>query len=71
MVELNDGQLLEEIRKLELSARQYQQEVSITSMCHLKLQSKYVEAIGIIEELLKIKKVNYGTASKEFSRSCK
>ena len=30
-----------------------------------------MEAIGILEELLKIKKVNYGTNSNEFSKSCK
>ncbi len=29
------------------------------------LQSKYVEAISTLEELLKIKKVNFGTTSKE------
>lgn len=34
-------------------------------------QSKYVEAIGKIEQLLVLKKINFGTASKEFSRSCK
>lgn len=28
-------------------------------------QSKYVEAIGILEELLKIKKMHFGTNSKE------
>jgi len=49
----------EEIKNLEQSARQYQQE------------SKYVEAIGILEELLKIKKAQYGTTSREFSKSCK
>jgi len=50
---------MDELRKLEASARQYQNE------------SKYVEAIGILEELLKVKKVHFGTTSKEFSRSCK
>ena len=30
-----------------------------------------MEAIGILEELLKIKKVHFGTTSREFSRSCK
>jgi len=34
-------------------------------------QSKYVEAIGKIEQLLVLKKIHFGTASKEFSRSCK
>ena len=34
-------------------------------------QSKYVEAIGILEELLKVKKVHFGTTSKEFTRTCK
>ena len=29
------------------------------------VQSKYVEAIGIIEELLRIKKINFGINSKE------
>jgi len=35
------------------------------------VQSKYVEAIGILEELLKIKKIRMGTTSPEFSRTCK
>lgn len=30
-----------------------------------------MQAIGILEELLKIKKVHFGTTSKEFSRTCK
>lgn len=34
-------------------------------------ESKYIEAIGILEELLKIKKANFGTNSKEFTKSCK
>ena len=34
-------------------------------------QSKYVEAIGILEELLKVKKAHFGTTSKEFTRTCK
>ena len=34
-------------------------------------QSKYVEAIGILEELLKVKKVHFGTTSREFTRTCK
>jgi hypothetical protein len=38
--------------KLEVTVRQYQQE------------SKYIEAIGVLEELLKIKKINFGTNSK-------
>lgn len=50
---------MDELRRLEQSARNYQQE------------SKYVEAIGILEELLKIKKVHFGTTSREFTRTCK
>ncbi len=34
-------------------------------------QSKYVEAIGILEELLRIKKINFGINSKEVRNSCK
>ncbi len=30
-----------------------------------------MEAIGILEELLKVKKMNFGSTSKEFSRTCK
>ena len=30
-----------------------------------------MEAIGILEELLKIKKLHFGTTSKEFTRTCK
>jgi hypothetical protein len=29
------------------------------------MQSKYVEAIGILEELLRIKKINFGINSKD------
>ena len=34
-------------------------------------ESKYIEAIGVLEELLKIKKVNFGTNSRQFTKSCK
>ena len=34
-------------------------------------ESKYIEAIGVLEELLKVKKLNFGTNSREFTRSCK
>ncbi|CDW83438.1 tpr domain containing protein [Stylonychia lemnae] len=54
-----DQTLIQEIKKLEEAARQFQ------------LESKYVEAIGILEELLKIKKMNFGTNSKQFTRTCK
>jgi tetratricopeptide (TPR) repeat protein len=78
---VEQSQLLNEIKKLEASARQYQQEVS-PHICppqkhqcvlnhEFSKQSKYVEAIGILEELLKVKKVHFGTNSREFSRSCK
>ena len=55
----DDQQFLQEIRKLEDTARQFQSE------------SKYVESIGILEELLRVKKINFGINSKEFTRSCK
>ena len=54
-----DPGLLEDIQKLETTVRTYQQE------------SKYIEAIGVLEELLKIKKINFGTNSKQFTKSCK
>lgn len=54
-----DPGLLEDIQKLESTVRTYQQE------------SKYIEAIGVLEELLKIKKINFGTNSKQFTKSCK
>ena len=46
---------------------------SVTDFCEFVclVQSKYVEAIGILEELLKIKKVHFGTTSREFTRTCK
>ena len=34
-------------------------------------ESKYIEAIGVLEELLKIKKQDSGTNSKAFTKSCK
>ena len=49
----------QEMEKLEEIVRQHQSE------------SKYIEAIGVLEELLKVKKVNFGTNSREFTRSCK
>ena len=54
-----DPGLLEDIQKLESTVRTYQTE------------SKYIEAIGVLEELLKIKKINFGTNSKQFTKSCK
>jgi hypothetical protein len=48
-----------DILKLEATVRQYQSE------------SKYIEAIGVLEELLKIKKMSFGTNSKQFTKSCK
>ena len=30
-----------------------------------------MESIGILEELLRVKKINFGINSKEFTRSCK
>jgi len=54
-----DPGLKEEITKLEATVKQYQAE------------SKYIEAIGVLEELLKIKKINFGTNSKPFTKSCK
>ena len=48
-----------DIKKLEETAKQFQHE------------SKYVEAIGILEELLKIKKTHFGTNSREFTKTCK
>jgi hypothetical protein len=33
------------------------------------MQSKYVEAIGILEELLRIKKINFGINSKDVRKS--
>ena len=56
---MQDGSIQEEMSKLEEIVRQHQSE------------SKYIEAIGVLEELLKIKKMNFGTNSKEFTRSCK
>lgn len=46
------------IPKLEQQANEFQKE------------SKYVEAIGVLEELIHIKKVNFGTNSKEFTKTC-
>lgn len=54
-----DPDLKEELLKLEATVKQYQSE------------SKYIEAIGVLEELLKIKKMNFGTNSKQFTKSCK
>lgn len=48
-----------EIQKLEDTVKQYQTE------------SKYIEAIGVLEELLKTKKTYFGTNSKQFTKSCK
>ena len=47
-----DPTIVADIQKLEENVRQYQGE------------SKYIEAIGVLEELLKIKKINFGTNSK-------
>ncbi len=33
------------------------------------MQSKYVEAIGILEELLRIKKINFGINSKDVRKN--
>lgn len=54
-----DAGIQEEIIKLEETVKLYQGE------------SKYIEAIGVLEELLKIKKLNFGTNSRQFTRSCK
>jgi hypothetical protein len=54
-----DPTIQNEILKLEDTVRQYQSE------------SKYIEAIGVLEELLKIKKLNFGTNSRQFTKSCK
>ena len=54
-----DPTIQNEILKLEDTVRQYQSE------------SKYIEAIGVLEELLKIKKMNFGTNSRQFTKSCK
>ena len=54
-----DPTILVDIQKLEENVKQYQTE------------SKYIEAIGVLEELLKIKKINFGTNSKQFTKSCK
>lgn len=54
-----DPVLLEELNKLEATARQFQSE------------SKYIEAIGVLEEVLKVKKTNFGTNSRQFTRTCK
>ena len=40
-------------------------------MREFQSESKYVEAIGILENLLKIKKENFGTNSRQFTKSCK
>ena len=48
-----------DIQKLEENVKQYQSE------------SKYIEAIGVLEELLKIKKINFGSNSRQFTKSCK
>lgn len=47
-----DPQITEDIVKLEETVKLYQGE------------SKYIEAIGVLEELLKIKKLNFGTNSR-------
>ena len=54
-----DPTIQNEILKLEVTVSQYQSE------------SKYIEAIGVLEELLKIKKLNFGTNSRQFTKSCK
>lgn len=54
-----DKDLQTEITRLEETVKTYQAE------------SKYIEAIGVLEELLKIKKQNMGTNSKPFTKSCK
>jgi len=55
----DDQNIQIDISKLEETVNQYQSE------------SKYIEAIGVLEELLKIKKIKFGTNSREFTRSCK
>ena len=47
-----DPNIMMDIQKLEENVKQYQSE------------SKYIEAIGVLEELLKIKKINFGSNSK-------
>lgn len=47
-----DPNIMLDIQKLEENVKLYQSE------------SKYIEAIGVLEELLKIKKINFGTNSK-------
>ena len=54
-----DPAIQEELNKLEEQIRQFQSE------------SKYIEAIGMLEELLKKKKQIFGTNSKQFTKSCK
>ena len=54
-----DPATLDDIATLEKKIKEYQGE------------SKYIEAIGFLEELLKIKKDNFGTNSKQFTKSCK
>jgi len=54
-----DPNIMLDIQKLEENVKLYQSE------------SKYIEAIGVLEELLKIKKINFGTNSKQFTKSCK
>ena len=54
-----DPNIMMDIQKLEENVKQYQSE------------SKYIEAIGVLEELLKIKKINFGSNSRQFTKSCK
>ena len=54
-----DPQTQTDIANLERKVREFQSE------------SKYIEAIGILENLLKIKKDNFGTNSRQFTKSCK
>jgi hypothetical protein len=54
-----DQNIQVDIIKLEETVNQYQSE------------SKYIEAIGVLEELLKIKKIKFGTNSRQFTKSCK
>jgi hypothetical protein len=54
-----DPNIMMDIQKLEENVKLYQSE------------SKYIEAIGVLEELLKIKKINFGTNSRQFTKSCK
>ena len=56
---VDDQNIQVDIIKLEETVNQYQSE------------SKYIEAIGVLEELLKIKKIKFGTNSKQFTKSCK